>query len=153
MVACKTKVAIPVQRLVRNIEKAASLHLAPRRQHEASFPAREFDNLKLDLRLFGRIGCRHAQSEETPQGVTRRMGLIAFAAFRRDAAGAATGLNTRLQCRAIEDRRRQRFLSAFGDSQHCAQVVIERFKDLGIDPALRLFVDDLLGRQVVATSF
>jgi hypothetical protein len=95
MVACKTKVAIPVRRRGRNIKKAAS--------------------------------------------------LIAFAAFRPALAGAATAFHARLQRPAVEDRSRRHFLSAFGDSQRCAQVVGERFKDLGLDPSLRLLVDDMPG--------
>src|SRR5262245_34252707 len=95
------------------------------------------------------IGCCYAQRKKMPQGINRQMDFVALAAFRPVVAGAGAALDRRLQRPAVEDCSRRRFLATFGDSQHCAQVVCERFKDLRLDPSLRLFVDDMPRWQIV----
>jgi hypothetical protein len=95
------------------------------------------------------IGCCYAQRKKMSKGVNRQMNFVAFAAFRPALAGAGAALDRRLHCTTIEDRSRRLFLPAFGDSQHCAQVMDERFKDLSFDPPLRLLVNDMPGWQIV----
>jgi hypothetical protein len=95
------------------------------------------------------IGYCYTQCKAMSQGINRQMDFGAFATFRPVVAGAATALHTGLWRPAVEDCSRRRFLPAFGDSQRCAQVVGERFKDLSFDPSPRLLVDDMPGWQVV----
>jgi len=77
------------------------------------------------------------------------MNFVTFAAFRLVLAGAGAALDRRLPCTTIEDRSRRLFLPAFGDSQHCAQVMDERFKDFSFDPSLRLLVNNIPGWHIV----
>jgi hypothetical protein len=77
------------------------------------------------------------------------MNFVAFAAFRPVVAGAIAALDRRLHRTTIEDRGRRLFLPAFGDSQRCAQVVDEWFKNFSFDSSLRLLVNDIPGWQIV----
>ena len=95
------------------------------------------------------ISCCYAQRKKMSQGVNRQMDFVAFAAFRPIVAGSGATLDRQLQRPTIEDRSRRLFLSAFGDSQHFAQVVDERFKDFCFDPPLRLLINDMPGWQIV----
>jgi hypothetical protein len=102
------------------------------------------------LRLFVNfIGGRHAQGEQMPECIDRQMDLTAFPTFSAVIASAPSALGRRLQGPTIKDCGSRPFFTHFGDPQDGAQVTDERLEDAGFDPALRLLIDDIPGRQVM----
>jgi len=93
-------------------------------------------------------GC-HAQGEQASQGIDRQMNLIAFSAPRPVVAGAPSALRSGLHRPAIKNRSGRQEMPTFGNPQHGAQIMDERFNNFCFEPSLRLLINNIPRRQIV----
>jgi hypothetical protein len=83
------------------------------------------------------------------EGVDGHVQLGAFLALGAVIAGPGAAFRGRAQRAAVEDGGARRLAAAGGEPQQAAQIVDQPLEAPGAQPALRLLVDDLPGRQIV----
>jgi hypothetical protein len=95
------------------------------------------------------IGRRDQQGQQMPQRIDRHMHFAAFAPLGTIIARMAATLGRRLQHAAIENGGSGLAFAPFDSAQQQAQVLHHRLEGAGRQPALRLLINDVPGRQIM----
>ena len=78
-----------------------------------------------------------------------QMNFVTFAFLGAVIPRTPTTFRRGLQGTTVEDRCGWFFLATFSNAQDGAQIVDQRFKDFGFEPAARLLINDIPGWQIM----